>query len=199
MLTLTSTLQLTRCPHCSVSSPLLQHMDTYTFTPQRGGQERVWKTYICTTCASLISAWAWYDGHRVEGIYPSSKSVNEALPEKAAAYLKQAFESLHAPSGAVMLAASAVDAMLKERGFTSGNLYSRINEAIVQNVLTSDMGVWAHEIRLDANDERHADDDAGLPNEHDAQRVIDFAEALGQFLFVLPARVTRGIEDAEQN
>jgi hypothetical protein len=164
-----------------------------------GGQERIWKTYLCTTCASIITAWAYYEGNTVVAIYPSSKTVDEAIPERAAAYLQQAFESLHAPSGAIMLAASAVDAMLKERGLTTGKLYSRINEAIRMNVLTADMGVWAHEIRLDANEERHADEEAELPTQADAQRVIDFADALGQFLFVLPARVRSGIQDAERH
>ena len=54
------------------------------------------------------------------------------------------------------------------------------------------MAAWAHEIRLDANDQRHADEGAKLPGEADAQKVIDFANALAQFLYVLPARVARG-------
>ena len=58
------------------------------------------------------------------------------------------------------------------------------------------MGTWAHHIRLDANDQRHADEDASLPSTADAQRAIEFAKALAEFLFVLPARVQRGIDEA---
>jgi hypothetical protein len=54
------------------------------------------------------------------------------------------------------------------------------------------MAEWAHEIRLDANDQRHSDEGAALPDQSDAQRVIDFTLALAEFLFVLPARVARG-------
>jgi len=97
-----------------------------------------------------------------------------------------------------MLAASAVDAMLKARGLREGLLYTRIDKAATDHLITSDMAAWAHEVRLDANDQRHADEDAPLPDQADAKRAVDFALALGQLLFVLPARVQRGIADAKQ-
>ena len=58
------------------------------------------------------------------------------------------------------------------------------------------MSEWAHEVRLDANDERHADETAPLPNEDDAQRCIDFTKALALFLFVLPTMVAKGRRSA---
>jgi hypothetical protein len=54
------------------------------------------------------------------------------------------------------------------------------------------MAAWAHEIRLDANDQRHADEEAPMPDAADAAKAIEFANALAQFLYVLPARVERG-------
>ena len=91
-----------------------------------------------------------------------------------------------------MLTASAVDAMLKDKGYKDGSLYARIGAAAKDNLITNEMASWAHEIRLDANDQRHADENAPLPNSADAEKVIEFASALAQFLFVLPARVERG-------
>jgi len=88
---------------------------------------------------------------------------------------------------------SAVDAMLKLRGYTQGSLYIRIEKAAEDNVLTKDMAAWAHTVRLDANDQRHADEAATLPSTADAKRVLEFALALGAFLFVLPTRIERGI------
>jgi hypothetical protein len=91
-----------------------------------------------------------------------------------------------------MLTASAVDAMLKAKGFTEGSLYKRIDQAASEHAITSDMAAWAHDIRVDANDERHADDKTALPTEADAQRCVEFARALAEFMFVLPERVRRG-------
>ena len=59
------------------------------------------------------------------------------------------------------------------------------------------MATWAHEVRLDANDQRHADEAVPLPTTADAQHVLDFALALGNFMFVIPSRVTRGIQEAK--
>jgi H2-forming N5,N10-methylenetetrahydromethanopterin dehydrogenase-like enzyme len=56
------------------------------------------------------------------------------------------------------------------------------------------MKTWAHEIRLAANDERHPDLDDATTD--DAQQCVEFALALGQNLFVLPARITRGLAKA---
>ncbi len=96
-----------------------------------------------------------------------------------------------------MLAASAVDAMLKAKGFKDGSLYSRIDKSVAAHLLTAEMGKWAHQVRLEANDQRHADEAASLPTAEDARRSVDFARALASFLFVLPARVSRGIEDSK--
>jgi hypothetical protein len=82
--------------------------------------------------------------------------------------------------------------MLKDKGFKDGSLYSRIESAVAAHLITSEMGVWAHEIRLDANDQRHSDEQAPLPSEADAAKAIEFANALAQFLYVLPAMVVRG-------
>jgi hypothetical protein len=131
-------------------------------------------------------------------IYPEPPEIPPTIPQPARTYLTQGVASLHAPAGAVMLAASAVDAMLKEKGYTDGSLNSRINKAASDHVITADMAAWAHEVRLDANDQRHADQGASLPSEDDARRSLDFAHALGTFLFVLPDRVRRGLKAAQQ-
>ena len=125
-------------------------------------------------------------------MWPSPRTVHDSIPERARAFLEQAIASIHAPAGAVMLTASAVDSMLKEKGLKTGSLYKRIDQASAEHLITAEMAEWAHEVRLEANDQRHADDEAVLPNEADAQKAVDFALALAQFLFVLPSRVAQG-------
>ena len=73
-------------------------------------------------------------------------------------------------------------------------MYARIEAAAQQHLITSDVAKWAHAVRLDANDQRHADETAPLPTTSDAKRCIDFAVAFGEILFVLPARVQRGLQ-----
>lgn len=95
-----------------------------------------------------------------------------------------------------MLAASSVDSMLKLKGYKDGSFYARIEQAAKGQLITIDMAKWSHGVRLDANDQRHTDGNAPLPVVEDAKRCGDFAQSLAQFMFVLPSRVQRGIEEA---
>ncbi len=71
--------------------------------------------------------------------------VDESIPATARAYLTQSLNSLHVPAGAVMLAASSVDAMLKAKNYLEGSLYARIEKAVADNLITPEMAEWAHD------------------------------------------------------
>ncbi len=194
MPTLSENLILDRCPHCSVANPNLRKQHHLETNNHAGNLRRIWAIYACGTCGAIVSAWAQAHGQEVRDYFPKSLSVDDDIPERPKTFLKQAHESIHAPAGAVMLAASAVDAMLKLRGYTDGTLYTRIEKAAKDGVLTTEMAPWAHAVRLDANDQRHADQAANLPTTEDAVRVLEFAVALGEYLFVLPKRIERGMK-----
>ncbi len=185
-------LELNRCPHCSVSKPLLAQQWQTVSRDHAEQNQRIWMTYRCNSCGSMVMTVAPHGTTEITTIWPAPLQVADSVPARAREFLSQAMASLHAPAGAVMLTASAVDAMLKEKGFKEGTLYSRIDNAAKAHLITDEMAVWAHEIRLDANDQRHSDESAELPNATDAEKVVEFANALAQFLFVLPARVERG-------
>ena len=185
-------LELERCPHCSVDRPSLKQQAAFeTFNNSRT-LHRYWVMYACLRCGGVLTAWS-HQGHAdIRAMYPAPLEVDEALPKRAREYLAQAISSISAPAGAVMLAASSVDAMLKEKGLSEGSLSARINQAAKEHLITEEMSHWAHEVRLDANDQRHSDNDSELPTSENAQKLIDFVQALGMVLFVLPARVERG-------
>ncbi len=184
-------LPLARCPHCGIAKPRLYKTHSQVSALPNQKNRRVWCTYECSTCAGIVLVCSGMDAKIIQ-MWPSAPSVSHTVPERARNYLDQAMASLHAPSGAVMLTASAVDAMLKERGYKTGSLNSRIDAAAGDHLITAEMAAWAHEIRLDANDQRHADEGADPPSKEDAEKLVEFATALAQFLYVLPARVERG-------
>ena len=158
-------LMLDRCPHCRISHPRLASVTGFPTDTHSGADPRLWKCYCCSTCGGVVTAAAWKGdtSYSVIEYYPQLQTADEAIPDRARDFLKQAIESLHAPAGAVMLCASSVDAMLKEKGHKDGSLYERIDAAADDHLITSEMAEWAHEIRLDANDQRHADESAELP------------------------------------
>jgi len=185
-------LPLERCPHCSVAKPLLQRETALSTADHSGRNSRQWAIYVCSHCGGLVTTGRRDNDIDISEMYPQAQEVSPELPDRAREYLLQAIGSLNAPAGAVVLTASSVDAMLKEKGYKTGTLYSRIDQAVAEHLITREMGDWAHEVRLGANDQRHADEEADLPTEEDARRCVAFVLALAEFLFVLPARVERG-------
>lgn len=190
---LQANLLLNRCPLCSIASPNLIAVTHFETADHAMMNKRMWGVYKCTRCGGAITASAPAMNKEVTEIRPESRVVSDDIPERARSFLEQAIESIHAPSGAVMLCASAVDAMLKDKGYTAGSLYQRINEANNDNLITSEMANWAHDVRLDANDERHADETSIMPSKDDANRAVGFTAAFAEYLYVLPAKVRRGM------
>jgi len=190
----THQLPLERCPHCNIARPLINKQWGPVVTNNHSGHfPRAWSTYLCASCGGVILACSLQNQETpITQFWPAPAEVAETVPPRAREFLTQAISSLSAPAGAVMLTASAVDAMLKDKGYKEGSLNSRIDSAAKDHLITAEMATWAHEIRLEANDQRHADENAALPSATDAQKVIEFATALAQFLYVLPARVERG-------
>jgi len=193
---LANVFELDRCPHCRVDHPYLQVRAQIETTTHTGSNPRVWKAYVCARCGGVVLACSERNDDWAREIYPNTTVVDESIPEPARTYLNQAIDSLHSPAGSVMLSASAVDAMLKAKLYKEGSLYSRINKAAEDHLITQEMAQWAHSVRLDANDQRHADEKVSLPTSDDAKRSIDFVLALGAFLFILPSRVKSGLASA---
>lgn len=136
------------------------------------------------------------DPVQVESVSPGFQKVDQDIPDRPRRYLEQAIASIHAPDGAIMLAGSAIDAMLKLKGYDDGSVYNRIEKAVNDHILTEDMSEWAHAVRLESNKPRHADIDEPHGTPELAEQTIKFAQALAEFLFALPARIARGKEDS---
>src|SRR5688572_14836037 len=117
MPTLSQNLILPRCPYCGVDSPNLFTIHRAETKEHSGGNLRRWTFYSCGRCGGVVIAAASNFDQEVKEVYPQSPRVDRDLPERAKAYLEQAHMSINAPAGAVMLAASAVDAMLKEKKY----------------------------------------------------------------------------------
>ena len=193
MIHLIEQLEIPICPHCRINSPNIILQQYHNTIAKMDNRKHFWGVYACQRCGAIVSAEAATSGGEVIGVYPSVKSINDNIPPKAKTFLEQAEATRHAPVAAVLVSGSAVDEMLKVKGYINGSLYSRIEKAAKDHLVTEEMATWAHEIRLDANDQRHADVNADLPTDADAEKCIEFAKALAEYLFVLPARVQRGI------
>ncbi|USE78071.1 DUF4145 domain-containing protein [Cupriavidus gilardii] len=185
-----------RCPHaeCGVAMPnlTLEHVCTGKWPGTYTGILK------CTTCKNVITVKVDEEYEPLE-VLPALKAYSTDIPERARLSLTDARGTLGHPSPSIMCSAQAIDWMLKEKGYVKGDLNSRIKKAAEDHLITEDMEAWAHEVRLGANAERHADLGGSPPTIDDAQRLLKFAEALAEILFELPARVRRGRAKPEGN
>lgn len=192
---------LEQCPHCGISRPTMALLAQKTTSAYNGQHTRVWSMYRCSTCGGVTLTAGVHanptTNSAITQMWPEPKLVSGTIPKRAQTYMTQALASRHAPAGAIMLTASAIDSMLKDKGYREGSLNARIDLAAHDHLITREMATWAHEIRLDANDQRHADEKAALPTPADSDKAFEFADALAQFLYVLPALVKRGRKPVE--
>jgi hypothetical protein len=188
--------RIRQCPYCGTGRPQVAALNDYG---TRGA--RRWAIYTVTCCGGVLLAQGpegdLHGNAPIERLYPDVKSAATEIPDPARTYLQEAFETLHAPDAAAVMAGSAVDAMLKHFELAKGSVYDRIDEAVERHILTASMGKWAHEVRLGSNRPRHADNDNPHVSQKEARQSVEFAEMLGHFLFVLSSRVEKGIADAK--
>ncbi|MCA9292327.1 MAG: DUF4145 domain-containing protein [Phycisphaerales bacterium] len=185
-------LRLPRCPHCNAADPYLG-LKTNFVEHDSQGNEKTWGIYVCGRCAGVVSA-HW----KAKGSFQSFPKLQQAvassdIPERPRAFIQEAMGE-DKPHSTCLLLASALDAMLKEKGLVTGSLFRRIQQATEGDapLFTKSMAEWAHDIRLDANDHRHADPNAPLATMADARRLLEFTTMIAELLYVLPARVERG-------
>jgi hypothetical protein len=141
-------LKIDRCPHCSVDQPNLKSVSSFNSREDNNKNLRHWKVYLCGRCGGAVTAFSNHEKGEVKEFYPGRNKIDESLPVKVKAYLQQAMDSTFAPAGALMLCASAVDSMLKEKGYKDGSLYNRINRAASEHIITNDIADWAHHLDL---------------------------------------------------
>ncbi len=179
---------IARCPHCAVANPVLERVwyTTNRISRATPGPTFLWAAYRCTSCGGVVLARGAppgpADAHAVTKIFPEQNSAHADIPAPARSFLQQAYETLHAPDAAAVMAGSAVDAMLKALGYVEGSLYAQIDKAVEDHKLTEQMGKWAHEVRLGSNRPRHADAEKPHVSTEEAEQSVEFAEALANFL-----------------
>jgi hypothetical protein len=108
-------LELDKCPHCRTTRPTMTRLAESRSADYRQQHLFIWVSYACSVCGKGVLAGARLDpnsGRHVEhaGMFPAPRTVSDDIPDRARTYLDQALRSLSAPDGAVMLAASSVDA-----------------------------------------------------------------------------------------
>jgi hypothetical protein len=114
------------------------------------------------------------------------------VPAHIAAAATEAFEC-HSDGhyrAAILLARSVIEATAKDKGITSGNLQTKIQEMERQNLIRPNIEAMAHGIRGYGNEMAHGDFVAPLSAEESALVIELMGEILNE-VYQAPARLTR--------
>lgn len=163
--------------------------------------------HLCTNsnCSGATVGYYSYSrnqGYRYEFHRPEfdAYEVPEEVPKRPRAILQDANDARKTPVACTAAAVRAVEAMLAEEGYCkrSMSLKKRIDTAVDARALPPAMGDWANEVR-EIGRETHTDESpAPLPKERDAKHALLFANTLAQYLFVLPARISKARKPAKK-
>ena len=190
---------LDRCPWCKTATPTLENKGNIKIDVN----SRVWCFYQCSKCLNIVMALhrlsdrGTIDPGILDHLPKNEFTIDDNIPGRARALIQEAHDTIHSPNASIMVSASALDIMLHEIGRpkSEGSLNRRIEIAAEQQQITEAMAQWAHQVRLEANDSRHPDGDGDrVASTDDAEQSLEFVISLAEILFVLPARVQRGID-----
>jgi hypothetical protein len=158
--------------------------------------------YKCENCAGFVHVlWSAGEYNHGHGLYnyrvlpwplDAKPEPSENWPEGMKRFWVQAHHSLSNENwdAANLMARSAVQFVVRERGAVDAKLKVQINDLVTKGVLHPLMKDWADEVRLLANESAHPA--APVPAEvtpQDAKDIVNFLDLLLLYLYDLPKQI----------
>ncbi len=117
---------------------------------------------------------------------------SENWPPNVQNYWVQAHESLGIKGwdAAAVMARSAVQVAMRDRGAVGKDLYSEIEDLATKGNLPPLMKEWSHEVRELGNDSAHPKPKTPPTTPEDARDIVQFLDSLLLYLYDFPKRVS---------
>jgi hypothetical protein len=117
---------------------------------------------------------------------------SENWPDGMKRFWVQAHDSLANENwdAAAVMARSALQFVLREKGAKKGNLKSEVEDLAAKGVLHPLMAEWSHEVRELGNDSAHPEPAAPPTDPEDAKDIVNFLDFLLYYLYDLPKRIS---------
>jgi hypothetical protein len=197
------------CPYCRARSHMTIHGDSHTYS--LGGVTsdlyRWSAAFTCDGCHEMVIAACtttlnpygtrlsgqefWELTNGIEWLPLSAVGrVFEYVPEHIASAASEAYscQSINAHRAAAALARSVIEATAKEKGFTDGNLFKKIDDLQRANLIRPLIAEAAHEVRHLGNDIAHGDFVEPISGEESDEILVLMSEVLEE-VFTTPARI----------
>ena len=209
------------CPYCSTRSAafVLAHENNGRFQPAERQSGAYWYSRwmaygLCRVCDHGVIFFLDTPGDAPpSALFRPGQGANPIIhgqtpgapdhaapmhtPEPVARLYRQGAANLpqHPDAAGAMFRKALEQALTLEFPQITGTLFRRIQEAVKQGALTSAMGEWADQIRLDGNEAVHGDEPFSV---EDARRLETFTSLVFLYLFTLPGMLKEARGEANQ-
>ncbi len=183
------------CPHCGVYANFRSEWSPSTSDPRFSNAP----PFACLTCDKcqypIVAILRHYLSGELQTYWPTTTGNKDFpdVPEAIGAAANEAHLCLAAdsPRGAVALARAVVESVAKEKGITTGNLQSKIDNLYKNGHISEAMKEAAHEIRFAGNEVAHGDLVTEPPAAEDAQEIVSLMDTILERVYQEPAQVER--------
>ncbi|MEV0929849.1 DUF4145 domain-containing protein [Streptomyces phaeochromogenes] len=153
------------------------------------------QAHRCDHCGNILIRYGILEDETSEKWLPRAgahKSFPD-VPNEIASLAEEAHDclSVNARRGAIVLARAVIEASAKDKGFSQGNLYTKIDNLHGAGLLREHIREAAHEVRLGGNDVAHGDILSGPLTQEEAEEVLTLMDEILAEVYQSPARVKR--------
>lgn len=184
------------CPFCSEKGKF--ELEYHAEKKKPNGHKKLnFDTYKCANCAGYVQAlWSANEYGGSRGIHdyrvqpwPIGKAKpSDNWPAEVSRFWTQAHDSERNGNldAATVMARSALQVALRERGAIGNSLKEEIEDLANKGVLPKIIREWADEVRLIANESAHPTTGDDEPDKVDVSDIVKYLDYLLMYLYDLP-------------
>ncbi len=191
----------TKCAHCGHNTVWIEHQyktdETYPYGTDEVSQVIIYNMLMCSTCSrptlqKTIRPYNKVDGEwfpsTTEVLYPSFKTSLINLPEKVERRFSSALRVQHVePNAFAVMVGKTLEAVCNHEKIEGKTLSDKLNKLATSGRIPLILAQMAQQLRQIRNLGAHdAEDEI---TDEDVPIILDFLEAILEYLYVAPAKI----------
>lgn len=162
-----------------------------------GTEYWVWRVSLCLTCLTPTLQWDEQVVIESQGplmgsakvLYPVSRTGLDNVPEAIEKEYRAALKYLTSdPNACAVYIGRALDRVCRQENIKGKRLIDKLTNLVTEKKLSEQLGTMVDQLRKFRNIGAHADEEAEVTAE-DAPVMLDFLEALLEYLYVAPTKI----------
>jgi hypothetical protein len=195
-----------RCNHCGIITVHItrqiykyedDHEIHYYMNEEKSNQtkEFAWLIQECINCKGfLLKEWRSYESdyddypfYDYKILYPATKTASDSLPSAVKKVFEKALNVKDEPNSFALLAGQTLESACRYEKAQGKNLAQKLDYLVQKDRIPKTLADMAKPVRLLRNLAAHDDEDE--VTEEDVPIILEFLEAILEYLYVAPAKI----------